>query len=57
MQLTRKFHKWFRFLLRVIDIYHKYASVVPLKDKIGTTITNAFQKYLTLHWVNLPYGN
>ena len=33
MQLIRKFNKGFRFLLCVIDIYSKYAWVVPLKDK------------------------
>ena len=30
----------------VIDIFCKYALVVPLKDKKGITITNAFQKIL-----------
>ena len=30
----------------VIDIYSKYACVIPLKDKKGVTITNAFQKNL-----------
>ena len=33
MQLISKFNKRFRFLLCVIDIYSKYAWVVPLKDK------------------------
>ena len=46
MQLISKVNKRFRFLLRVIDIYSKYASVIPLKDKKGITITNAFQKIL-----------
>ena len=30
----------------VIDIFGKYAWVVPLKDKKGITITNAFQNIL-----------
>ena len=30
----------------VIDIYSKYAWVIPLKDKKGITITNAFQNFL-----------
>ena len=30
----------------VINIYSKYAWVVPLKVKKGTTITNAFEKNL-----------
>ena len=33
-------------MLCVIDIYNKYAWVVPLKGKTGITITNAFQKVL-----------
>ena len=40
------FDKGFRFLLFVTDIYSKYAGVIPLKDKKGITITNAFQKVL-----------
>ena len=44
MQLISKFNKGFRFLLCVIDIFSKYAGVVPLKDKKDVTITNAFQK-------------
>ena len=46
MQLISKFNKRFRFLLCVIDIFSKHAWVVPLKDKKGVTITNAFQKIL-----------
>ena len=48
MQLISKFNKEFRFLLCVIDIFRKskYVWAVPLKDKKGITITNAFQKIL-----------
>ena len=46
MKLLSKFNKGFRFLLCVINIYRKYAWVVNLKDKKGTTITSAFQKIL-----------
>ena len=46
MQLISKFNKGFRFLLCVIDIFSKYAWVVPLKDKKGIKITDAFQKIL-----------
>ena len=46
MQLISKFSKGFRSLLCVIDIYNKYAWVVPLKGKTGITITSAFQKVL-----------
>ena len=46
MQLISKFNNVFRFLSYVIDIYGKYAWIIPLKDKRGITITNAFQKIL-----------
>ena len=46
MQLISKFNKGFIFLLCVIDIFSKYAWVVPLKDRKGITITNVFQKIL-----------
>ena len=44
MQLIGQFNKGFRFLLCFIDIYSKYAWVVPLKDKKGVSTVNAFQK-------------
>ena len=46
MQLLSKFNKRFRFLLCVIDIFSKYASVIPLKDKKEISIANGFQKIL-----------
>ena len=46
MQLISKFNKGFKFLLCVIDIFSKYAWVVPLNDKKGVSIVNAFQKKL-----------
>ena len=46
MQLISKFNNGFTFLLCVIDIFSKYAWVVPLKDKKGISIVNAFQKIL-----------
>ena len=46
IQLISRFTKGFRFLLCVIDIYSKYAWVIPLKDKKGIMITNTFQKNL-----------
>ena len=46
MQLISKFKKGFGFLFCVIDIYSKYAWVVPLKDKKGPSIFNAFQSIL-----------
>ena len=46
MQLISKFNKEIRFLFCVIDIFSKYAWIIPSKDKRGITITNAFQKIL-----------
>ena len=37
MQLLSKYNKGIRFLLCAIDIFSKYAYVVPLKDKKGKT--------------------
>ena len=48
MQLLSKFNKGFRFLLFAIDIFSKYAWVIPLKDKKGISIVNAFQKILKI---------
>ena len=46
MQLMSKYNKGIRYLLCVIDLFSKYAFVVPLKDKEGTFIVNAFQSIL-----------
>ena len=46
MQLLSKYNKGIRFLLCVIDIFSKYAWVVPLKDKKGISIAKALQSIL-----------
>ena len=46
MQLNSKYNKGIKYLLCVIDLFSKYAWVVPLKDKKGMSIVNAFQKSL-----------
>ena len=45
IQLMSKFDKGIRFVLSLIDIYSKYTLAIPLKDKKGITITNAFRKF------------
>ena len=50
------FNKGIRFLLCVIDIFSKYAWIIPLKDKKDTIITNAFQKILNLITNQTKYG-
>ena len=44
--MISKFNKGFRFLLCIINIYSKYTWFIPLKDKKGIRITNAFKKIL-----------
>ena len=46
MQLFSKHNRGIRYLLCVIDLFSKYGWVVPLKDKKGVSIANAFQKIL-----------
>ena len=43
MQLLSRYNKGIRFVLCVIDIFSKYAWVVPLKDKKSVSIVTAFQ--------------
>ena len=57
MQLISKYNKGIRYLLRAIDLFSKYDFVVPLKDKKGTTIANAFQSILDNQKCNeIKYG-
>ena len=46
MQLLSKYNKGIRFLLCIIDIFSRYAWVVPLKDKKVVSIVTAFQNIL-----------
>ena len=55
MQLISRFKKEFRFLLCVIDIFSKYAWVVPLKDNIVDTfqkISNDSNRKPNKTWVD-----
>ena len=45
-QIIGKINKGTRFLLCAVDIFSKYASVVPSKDKKDVTIKDAFQNIL-----------
>ena len=46
MQSINKYNKGIKYLLCVIDLFSKYSWVVPLKDKKGVSIINAFQSIL-----------
>ena len=47
MQSLSIYNKGSKYLLCTMDIFSKYAQFVPLKDKKGTTIVNAFQKIIS----------
>ena len=46
MQPLSKYNKGIKYLLCTIDLFSKYAWVIPLKDEKGVSIVNAFQKIL-----------
>ena len=43
MQSMQKFNDGFCYLLVCIDVFSKYAWVIPLKDKTGPTLVKAFK--------------
>ena len=46
MQSLSKKNKGIKYLLCAIDLFSKYAFVIPLKDKKGISIVNAFNKII-----------
>ena len=42
-----KYNKGIKYLMFAIDFFSKYAWIVPLKDKRGITIVNAFHKTIS----------
>ena len=46
MQSLSKYNKGINYLLFAIDLFSKYALVIPIKDKKGTSIVNAFKKII-----------
>ena len=46
MKLLSKQNKGIKYLLCAIDLFSKYAFVVPLEDKKGISIVNAFDKII-----------
>ena len=47
MQSLSKYDKGIKYLLCVIDLFSKYAWVIPIKDKKGTSIVHAFKKIIS----------
>ena len=47
MQSLSKYNRGIKCLLCAIDLFSKYAWVIPVKDKKGTSIVNAFKKIVS----------
>ena len=46
MQSLSRKNKGIKYLLCAIDLYSKHVFVIPLKDKKGVSIVNAFSKII-----------
>ena len=47
MQSLSKYNKGIKYLLYAVGLFNKYAYVVPIKDKKGVSIVNAFKKLIS----------
>ena len=47
MQSLNKYNKGTKYLLCAIDLFSKYAWLIPVKDKRGASIVNGFQKIIS----------
>ena len=47
IQSLSKYNKGSMYLLCAIDLFSKYAWVIPIKDKKGVSIVKAFQKIIS----------
>ena len=47
MQSLSKYNKENKYLSCAIDLFSKYVWVIPIKDKKGTSIIDAFQKIIS----------
>ena len=56
MQSLSKYNKGIKYLLCAIDLFSKYVWVVPLKDKRGISIVNAFEKIISNRCNQTKYG-
>ena len=46
MQLLSRKNKGIRYLLCVVDLFSRYAFVIPLKSKTGSAVVDAFEEIL-----------
>ena len=57
MRSLSKCNKGIKYLLCAMDLFSKYAWVIPIKDKKGTSIVNAFKKKFQSDKINqIKYG-
>ena len=56
MQSLSKYNKGKKYLLCAIYLFSKYAWVIPIKDKKGTSIVNAFQKIISERRNQIKHG-
>ena len=47
MQSLSKYNKGIKYLLSAIDLFSKYAWVIPIKDKKGTSIVNVIKTIIS----------
>ena len=43
MQQFGKWNNGYRYLLMILDIFSKYGWIIPLKDKKGESVAEAFK--------------
>jgi hypothetical protein len=46
MQNLSRYNDGYRFILTCVDVFSKRAFAIPLKDKRGPSVAEAFEKYL-----------
>ena len=56
IQSLSKYNKGIKYLLCAIDLFSKYAWVVPINDKKGTSLVNAFKKIISKERNQIKYG-
>ena len=47
MHSLSKYNQGIKYSLYAIDLFSKYAWVIPIKDKKGTSVVNAFKKIIS----------
>ena len=47
MQSLSKYNKGIKYILCAIDLFSKYAGLIPIKGKTGVSIVNAFKKIIS----------